>query len=603
VLAVQGQRGEGESGAGPVQPGCERDVQQQRYVTEVLVSKKAAVLVAVVLAAAPTSWAEEPLTVSTKSGAQQRGERLGAPELRLSLREAVTVALQHNINLEVSRLSLAGSQQGFLAASGIFDPVVRLDFNESSSTTRATNQLIGADVNVAKRRQLNLGLTQLLPPGTTLSVAWNNARSETNSQFYFINPAYDSSLGFTVTQPLLRGFGSDVNRTSIEVARREHAISRLEFERLVINIVQSVENAYWDLVYARENLKVARTSLALAQDLLDQTRTRVRIGTSAPIDIVQSEATVAAREQGIIIAENLVEAAADNLKFLMGFENPDDWRSVIEPVDTLEVGVQPVDVEEAIRLALAERLEVKQRLLAEDINRLAVVAAHNATRPRLDLVASYGLTGATGTFRDPQTGRVISQGWGDALEQIVDRDYDRWAAGVQFSLPLGNTEAKATLAQRRFALAQARQQLAALRQSIVAEVRAAVRNLEAGAKSIAAAAKARELAERNLDAEQKKFANGMSTNYQVLKIQEDLAAARASELQALVLYKKNQVALKVATGTLLANSGVRLADDEGAGEPHTFLSDVNWLRWSRWSAGAAAAAAEPMPAPASGEER
>lgn len=584
-----------------MQPREKNGVQLHRNVTEVRVSKRAAVLAAVVLAAAQMVWAEDVVTVSTKSGGQQRGARLGAPELRLSLREAVTVALQHNISLEVSRLSLASSRQGFLAATGIFDPVAKLDFSEASSTTRATNQLIGADVNVAKRRQLNLGLTQVLPPGTALGVSWNNSRSETNSQFYFINPAYDSSLGLTLTQPLLRGFGTDVNRTYIEVARREHDISRLEFERLVIGIVQSVEDAYWNLVYARENLEVARTSLTLALDLLEQTRTRVRIGTSAPIDIVQSEATVAAREQDIILAENAVEAAADNLKFLMGFENPEDWRSVIVPVDKLEVGIEPVDAEEATRTAMAQRLEVKQRLLGEEISRLGVVAAHNATRPRLDLVASYGLTGASGTYRDPQSGQVIAQGWSDALEQIANRDYDRWSAGVQLSVPLGNTEARANLAQRRFALAQARQQLAALRQSIVAEVRGAVRNLDAGAKSIAAAAKARELAERNLDAEQKKFANGMSTNFQVLKIQEDLAAAQARELQSLVLYRKNLVALKVATGTLLASAGVKLADEPQAREPHTFLSDVNWLRYARWSGGAEAEAAPATPAGA--EER
>lgn len=549
-------------------------------------SKTAAVLILGALLTAPVAGAEETMTVSSTPGMQERGARLGATEMRLTLRDAVALALAHNINLEVSRLSLASARQGFLATSGIFDPVVRVDFSEASSTTRATNQLIGADVNEVKRRQLNLGLTQLLPPGTSLSLGWNNSRSETNSQFYFINPAYDASLGLTVTQPLLRGFGSDVNRTFIEVARRERDISRLDFARLVISIVQSVEDAYWNLVYARENLEVSRQSLALARDLLEQTRTRVRIGTSAPIDIVQSEATVAAREQEVIVAENQVEAAADNLKFLMGFENPEDWRSVIVPVDTLETDLAAVDAEEATRTALAERLELKQRLLAEEISQLGVLAAHNATRPRLDLVASYGLTGASGTYRDPQTGQVISQGWGEALEQILDRDYDRWSAGVQFTLPLGNTEARANLAQRRFGLAQARQQLAALRQSIVAEVRGAVRNLEAGAKSIAAAAKARELAERNLDAEQKKFANGMSTNYQVLKIQEDLAAAQARELQSLVLYRKSLVALKVATGTLLASAGVELVDEEEGKEPHTFLSNVNWLRYGHWSSGA-----------------
>jgi len=546
--------------------------------------------------------ADEGFTVATQPGSLKPSERMAGTELRLTLHDAIRMALAHNIDLEVSRLSLASAQKGIVAATGIFDPLVEVGFQETSTTSPATNALVGAQISKSKRRNFDVGLSQFLPTGGSLSVAWSNTRSETNSTFYFLNPAYNADFSLNLTQPLLAGFGTDVNRAGIEIARRNRDLSDLEFQRIVIDTIQRVEDAYWNLVYTRENLAVARQSLKLAQDLLDQTRTRVRIGTSAPIDIVQSEATVAAREQDIIVAENAVDAAADLLKQLMGFQDAEDWKANVVAADALETSPQSVVLDDAIAAALSARVELKQSALSSQISEINVVSAHNAVKPRLDLVVNYGYAGVGGTVTDSETGQVTRGGWSDALQQISDFDFNHWTAGVNFSYPLGNHQARATLAQRRFELSSAQQRLAAARQGVIAEVRNAVRGLDAGLKSIAASVKARELAERNLDAEQKKFANGMSTNYQVLQIQEDLAAAQVTELQSRVFYRQALVAYQVAVGDLLEAVGVLLSDAPAESEPHRFLAEVDWLRYSHWAQPLADAEA-PAATPGEGGEQ
>jgi outer membrane protein TolC len=552
--------------------------------------------VAVGLATALASVAfsqDAGLVVSTKAGQQMRGVRLGAPELRLTLKDAIVMALEHNINIEVARLGLGKAAVGVNGATGIFDPVFKADGSMGDSQTPSTNAISPS----TDSRHFNLGIGQLLPTGANYFIGWNNGRTEYSgagsNTIFFINPTYTAGLTLSLTQPLLQGFGTDVNRTGIEIARRNRDISRLEFENFVLTGIQSVESAYWNLVYQIDNLKVKQQSLKLAQDLLDQTRTRVRIGTSAPIDIVQSEATVAAREQEIIVAENQVADAADRLKGLLGFENTDDWMSHVVPVDALEAPRLDAKLDDAINEALEKRLELKERLLEGEISQANLVAAKNNTLPSLGLSLGYGLNGAGVTFRtDPETGLQIpvQGGWDDALTQIKDRDYRQWSAAVGFSIPLGNHDAKAKLAQARFGVASARQNMALQRQAVIQDVRQAVRGLEASAKSIAAAEKARELAERNLDAEQKKFANGMSTNYQVLKIQEDLATAQAAELQSRVAYRVATVAYRVSVGTLLGTMGIQISDEEQPKEPHTFWKDASFLKYSNY------ASAEPEPA-------
>lgn len=554
------------------------------------------VLSAVVVAAAG-AWAAEPtIEVGTVPGQQTRGARLGAPEMRLSLQDAITTALAHNINLEVSRLSLASSEQGLLGSTGIFDPKVSGTVGGSYSESPSTNELAGANVSLLRQREFNLSLGALVATGGSYSVGWTNARAETNSSFYFLNPAYTSGLTLSVTQPLLKGFGTDVTRAGIEVARKSRDISKVQFEEIVINTAEAVENAYWNLVYTLDNLKSKEHSLMLAKDLLKETQTRVRIGTSAPIDVIQPEAAVAAREVDIIVAENAVGNAGDVLKGLLGFENPDDWNSTIVPTDALEVTTEHVDLERSIAQAIDRRPELRQMQMQLEIGEVNLLAARNATRPQLDFSLGYGYSGVGGdaTVIDPQTGNVVSVipgGWSDALRQLRDRDYNQWSAAINFSYPLGNHQAKAVEARDRFAVATARQNIALQRQGVISDVRTAVRGLEASAKSIVAAVKSRELAERNLDAEEKKFANGMSTNFEVVKVQDDLAAAQAAELQSRVLYRQAVAAYKVSVGSFLDSLGIAVKGEPEPKEPHTALRDVRWLKYGRGPTGGAAVAA------------
>ncbi len=536
------------------------------------------------VAGAAVAGAQERFSVATAPGEQERGVSFGAPELRLSLQEAVTLALKHNINIEVSRLGLAQSGEGLFGATGIFDPVIGADASVEYSSSPSTNQLQGASVSESRRRTFDLSLSTLLPTGTQTSLSWTNTRTTTNSSFYYLNPNYASGLGLQITQPFFKGFGTDVNRYGIEVARKSLDISRLQFESIIIATVQQVESAYWDLVYTRENLKVVQQSLKLARDLLEQTQTRVRIGTSAPIDIVQSEATVAMREQEIIVAEHAVAEAADVLKGLMGYETLEDWSSNVVPSDDLTVARGAADLDSAIATALERRTELKQEEIRKAIQAMNLMVAENQVRPRLDLTVGYGLSGVGGTLHDPSTGEILSPGgWDDALQMLKDANYDQWSTAVTFRYPLGNNQARAQRAEARYLLRSAEQAIAAQRQGVIQDVRRAVRALESSGKSIDAAAKARELAERNLDAEQKKFANGMSTNYQVLQIQEDLAAAMAAELQSRVAYRKSMVGYNVSTGTLLDAMGVVLQEEPATQEPHPLWKDVEWMRFGHWA--------------------
>ncbi len=530
-----------------------------------------------------TAAAVEPgFVVGTSPGQQARGVRLGAPELRLSLKEATALALQHNLTLEVSRLGLAGSEQGFVATTGVFDSVFSADAGANYAEAPTTNQLAGATIGVERGRQFDLALSKQTPTGGAVSLGWSNTRSSTNSTFYFLNPTYNSGLTLSIKQSLLRGFGTDVNRAQIEVARRNKDISRVQFEQSVITTVQAVENAYWNLVYTIDNLKVKQHSLKLAQDLLDQTRTRVRIGTSAPIDIVQAEATVAAREVDIIQANNQVGAAEDVLKGLMGFENPEDWKSRILPTDELNVRTVSVNLDDSIGQALQRRPELQQRRLESQISELNLLSARSAAKPQLDLSLQYGYAGVGGTEKVfDSNGNVIQTipgGWDDSLSQILNHQYNNWGGLVNFSVPLGNTTAKANLAQARFGVDTAKMNTALTQQGIISDVRTAVRGLEASAQGITAAVKSRELAERNLDAEQKKFDNGMSTAFNVVKIQDDLATAQAAELQARVFYRQAEAVYRTAVGDLLTSMGVVIRDEGQPREKHTGLKDVRWLQ-------------------------
>ncbi len=504
--------------------------------------------------------------------------------LKLDLTGAYQLALARNLNLHVSRYDLAIADANVRGSGGIFDPFLRASVNGDSSQAPTSTILEGANVAESRNTRFFLGVDQLLPSGTQIGGDWSSFRGETNSTFFFLNPRWDASLNLTLTQPLLNGFGTTVNRSQIIIAENIRQQTQVGFEAQVIQLLAAVEQAYWELVATREQVSVSEQSLALAERLLEETRQRVEVGTSAPIDMVQSQATVATRVQELIYVRNAAANAEDSLKALLGFDLPHEWQVKIDATDSYDMEPFLPDLQQSIETALERRPAILQQEL--ELARLDhnVKVARNGALSRLDLTGSYGWGGVSGesTIEDPDTGEPVKirEGWGDAAKQVFDFDFPRWTLGLNFSVPIGNHRAKEQLAATRYQRDRGDTQLVSLKQTITYEVRLAVRSLYDGAAAIDAAVASRVLAVRNLEAEQTKFNNGLSTNFQVSEIQRALADAQFSEIRARVNYRKFLAAYYGFTGTFLDAVGVQIADPGTPEPPHDYWKDTEWLQFS-----------------------
>ena len=503
--------------------------------------------------------------------------------LKLDLIGAYQLALARNLNLHVGRYDIAIANANVRGSGGIFDPTLwaNLDFN--SNKTPTSTILEGANVVESDNMNFGLGVNQLLPSGTELGASWMSVRGETNSEFYFLNPRWDARLNLTLTQPLLNGFGTNATRAQIIIAENLRDQAAVGFEVEIIRLMADVELAYWELVATRQAIAVTVQSLELAERLLEETRQRVEVGTSAPIDMVQSEATVATRHQELIYANNAASNAEDNLKALLGFDLPHEWQVRVETTDSYNIDPFLPDLGESIETALHKRPAIiRQELEMERLNTNVKVARNNALS-RLDLTGSYGWGGVSGTstITDDEGNPVtIREGWGDAAGQVFDFDFPRWTVGLNFSVPMGNHRAKEQLAANRYYRDRSGAQLAALKQEITRQVRFAVRALEDGAAAIDAAVASRRLAVRNLEAEQTKFNNGLSTNFQVSEIQDALATAQFGEIRARVGYRKAIATYFHSTGTFLEAKHVEITDTEASDSVHDYWKDVKWLQFT-----------------------
>ncbi len=504
--------------------------------------------------------------------------------LKLDLIGAYQLALARNLNLHVGRYDMAIANANVRGSGGIFDPTLwaNLDFN--SNKTPTSTLLEGANVVESDNMNFGLGVNQLLPSGTEVGASWMSNRGQTNSEFYFLNPRWDARLNLTLTQPLLNGFGTNATRAQIIIAENLRDQTAVGFEVEIIRLMADVELAYWELVATRRAIAVTVQSLELAERLLEETRQRVEVGTSAPIDMVQSEATVATRHQELIYANNAASNAEDNLKALLGFDLPHEWQVRVEATDSYNIDPFLPELEESIEIALQKRPAIIQQELEMERLNTNVKVARNAALSRLDLTGSYGWGGVSGTstITDPETGEpvTIREGWGDAAGQVFDFDFPRWTVGLNFSVPMGNHRAKEQLAATRYQRDRSGAQLAALKQEITRQVRFAVRALEDGVAAIDAAVASRRLAVRNLEAEQTKFNNGLSTNFQVSEIQDALASAQFAEIQARVGYRKAIATYFASTGTFLEAKHVEITDTEVSDSAHDYWKDVKWLQFS-----------------------
>ncbi len=315
-----------------------------------------------VLLAAPPALAQEAGGVEVSSQLLDAPDapelRVTGDEIRLTLEEAVAVAVERNLGLRVQRYDRQVARLGIQQAMGVYDVGLTSSTFASESESPAASNLDGADVQKTNTRGLNFGFSQLLPSGGIGSIAWDNSRFETNSQFSILNPSFNSGLDFTIEQPLLRGFGRRSTEYSIEIAKNSDEISRELFVQQVIETVRQVQSNYWLLVGTRYALRVAEESLALAQELHVNNKTRVEVGTLAPLELVQSEAGIATREEEIIRARAAIGDAEDALRALLNMPPGQLWSKRIVPETEEQVEPGTFDVDSSIESALAARSEL-----------------------------------------------------------------------------------------------------------------------------------------------------------------------------------------------------------------------------------------------------
>jgi outer membrane protein TolC len=512
------------------------------------------------------------------------------PVLELSLEETVRRALDGNADILVEKYNPQIAAQSVRGAQGYYDPLLFSTVTWSSQDREATNVFAGADTVKTDFNVWNFGVDQALPTGGFFRLTWDNDETDTNNTFQTLNPLYSSKLGLSLTQPLLRNFKIDSARQQIRVAKKNREISDLQFKQTVTVVVANAKQLYYDLIFAIDNLEAARKNLALAQKLLSENEIRVKVGTMAPLDVVSAQSEVASREEGVIVAENQLFEAEDALKQVLFTRNPDTWATRIVPTDRPTAEPIPVDIEAAVRRAFDQRTDLvgaRKALERSDIN---VQLARNQTLPQLDVIASYGGSGVGGTAirRDPPGSdnivETIPGGYGDAVSDAFGFDFPTWRVGVNFSYSIPNRSARAASAQAQLGREQAQASYERLMLNAAVEVRTAGRAVETNIKRVASTRAARTLAAQRLDAEEKKFAAGMSTNFLVTQAQRDLALAEVNELRAVADYRKSAITFERAqeaglgsvvaslstggvTASTFAGGNVRSNSATGTGSP------------------------------------
>ena len=476
---------------------------------------------------------------------------------RLTLQEAIRMALENNLQVQIARESRTATMAGVPVAEGVFDWNLVSGFSYGHQDTAATKSLfptgpLATTDMTAWNRNLTLGLQKPFEWGGSLQLNYNPANNFSSGDYRDPNTGiylgrfstkypYSSSFSGTYTQNLLKGFGRQVNEVNVIVAKKGSQSAALQYSLTIINLVATAETQYWDLVFGVRNLENVKAALALAQQQLDDNKRRVQAGTLAEIEVTSAEAAVARQKQLLVVARSQARNAHDAL--LRTLDPKASRGTVIEPVDSPNLLTTLPEEPAAEKLALERRFELKVAQLNKESLGALRVAAENRQLPQLSAFATYNATSDNRTT------------FGQANSDLSSATYPGYVVGLSFSYPLANRAAKGTLAQARANERGSELTLRDLELSILLQVRQAHENVEAAKENVEAARLTRVFREEDLRAEQKKFEKGMSTTFLVLSKQNDLSVSRDAELQAQIGHAKAITALEVATGNLLEARG------------------------------------------------
>jgi outer membrane protein TolC len=461
----------------------------------------------------------------------------------LTLQDAIRMALQKNLDVRVEAYNPAVADTDIRKSYGIYDRVVSgLTDYRDASTPSAVESADGSHLGVLRS---NASIGQLFPAGGTLSVEFDNARTDggAGSTRAVLRDYYLSSLTVNFNQPLLKNFGRDMTELGIVVARNGKEASLELFKSKLVDTVARVRTEYFKLFSLQGNLEAKQTSLAVARKVLEETKGRVKAGMLPAMEILNAEFGVASREKDVIDAERAVRDEVDVLGLLLQL---DGVRTIV-PVDAPSKERYSVVEDDAVGRAMEERADLRAQRVNLKTQGLQVEAARNRTLPDLALTATAGLAG-------------LDKEYANNLEKLSKGDYPVWGVGVQFTYPLGNTAAQNDYLRNKLLGDQTRAQIRSLEASIRNDVRAAIRGIETSFKQLEVTERGRSYAEETLRAYLKKQEVGMATTKDVLDVESSVAVARTNQIQALVDYNNSITALWQSTGEILERERVSVAD-------------------------------------------
>lgn len=543
-------------------------------------------------------------------------------KLNLSLQEAVELALQNNLDIIVQRynpwisdtsiLKAEAGGVGSGAAGGVlvgstanipflsYDPTVTSSISIDSRNVPINNPLTSGTgtglsaLGVLKLHTstFNTQYTQGFHTGTTFFTSWDNTRSSSNSPANLFNPSVQSSLYVGFQQQLLNGFGIEVNTRNIRIAKNNRKIADLAFAQQAITTITNTITDYWELVYARENVKVQQQAVTVAEKLYNDNKKQLEIGTMAPLDVTRAESELATDRQNLIVAQTAQLQQQQVLKNAIAKDPlaPNMLNLEIIPTDlpSRPEAIEAPSFEQAVSEAFAKRPDVQEQVLNLLNGQIDVKATRNALLPIATLTAQYGSVGLAGNQTQvltsqtvagtqlvnatgapvpvfipntiPLTTQVVKGGFSDAMTSVFHSDFPDYNVALNVQIPIRNRGAQADNQRAILVQRQLEAQMQQLKNSALLDVRNTYIALEQDRARVEAAAKARELQQQTFDAEQKKYQLGASTVYLVIQTQRDLIAAQGTELRALTDLVEAKANYERALGRTLDVNRVTIAD-------------------------------------------
>ncbi len=456
----------------------------------------------------------------------------------ISLPDAAVRALQSNLDISISRQTKESRIFDITIEQAKFDPTLSVNGQYNRQVSPLNRPVFGGtggnltDIQTFDQRNssVTVDATQNLITGGNVDLNYSPARTNVNQNLatgFLFNPAYTGGLALTLTQPLLRNAGVDITKTFIKVAQNNADVEQHVFRDRVLTVLATVEQTYWELVFANENMKVAQAALKAAEELLATNRAKTKAGVMSIVDVLQAEAAVASRVEQVLVAEKSIRDQEDQLRRLLNPGEEELRQDVrLTPTDQPVIVLEPLSLQEAIDTAIEQRPEIVQAKKNLESGELNKQFARNQLLPTLSLQGTMGMAG-------------LGKDYGDSVSKNLSGDFYNFGAGLVLSYPLGNRSAVSTYNKRQLELKNAEASLVSVRQQIIVGVREAVRRVQTDFKRIETTRSARIMAEKQLQAEQERLKVGLSTTRFVLDFQRDLATAQGNELRSVVDYNKS----------------------------------------------------------------